>query len=67
MARTDWIRDELPAKNGQVFVKYKDENRRIRVASAYWNGKTFTCGAAPEGTPVIAWRPIPGDSFRRCK
>lgn len=59
MPRVEWIKGELPAERGRVFVKFKDENKRVRVATAYWNGTTFTCGAAPEGTPVLAWRPMP--------
>jgi hypothetical protein len=59
MARVEWIKGTLPAERGRVFVKFRDEQKRIRVATAFWNGQTFTCGAAPEGTPVLAWRPMP--------
>lgn len=60
----EWITDCLPAKRGRFFVKFRDEHKRIRVATAIWNGKTFTTAAAPEGTPVIAWRPIAGEVYR---
>ena len=56
-----WIDDRLPEKRGRVFIRFLDEHRRLRTATAFWNGRAFTTEAAPEGTQVLAWRPIPDE------